>query len=529
MARIPVMGRGQQQTGLVQGGQLREVGVIDSGRGLSDLGGSVANIALDIKKQKDAATEAFKKANDARTLNNEVAGATKSLSLFTQELKSNPDNFDKWQTAHEEYTKTTLEDARKRLNPQVYGAFESDYKRLSTRSFIDTTSASRKVLVDKGRADLDSNLSVYNDLYATQSDPGDRKLTLGQAYLSISGAQNTGFINEQEAVAKREAFLRSVEETRLKNDILNDPELAKLRFDDDEYAIPEEQKPGFSKVIDSSVKAQKQDEENKANETKRLAKIVLQEAQIETGNEFIRKNLAGELTNKDVLNSNLNPTGENGKKSWLKAIEDRAEKVKKADGEWKTDQVVLADLQTRITLTPESVTDVEIMNAQGNGLSTSDAKAMSAYLAKKMGKDEDPQKTQEAKIANRILLDAKYANFYSSKDVENSELWGKDVALLKKWIETHPDDDPQDYVNQLLKPVKDGFLRRIFRDDFQTKEQRRLELQREAGIIPEQADQKNTSDIVTGEILGTVKTKEDYDALPSGTMFIEDGKKYRKP
>jgi len=29
--------------------------------------------------------------------------------------------------------------------------------------------------------------------------------------------------------------------------------------------------------------------------------------------------------------------------------------------------------------------------------------------------------------------------------------------------------------------------------------------------------------------LVTVTTKEQYDALPSGTLFIEDGKQYRKP
>ncbi len=306
MARVPVTQSSSTRTGFLRAGQITQQKQHDVGAVLQNIGADIGNVAISAAKIEQKTQAAFKKAEDARTLSNEETNATKSLSEFSNGLKSDPDSFETWQTQHNEYVDNTLEDARGRLNPEVFDAFSSSFKKNSTRSFIDITNASRRVLVDKGRSDLDSNLAVYNDLYATQVDPEDRKQILGQASLSISDAQNNGLITEQEAFAKRDEFLQSVEITRLLNDLNENPELAQINFESNEYAISEKSKPAYEKRIDTAVESLQRERANTIEKNEKEQTKLLKQSQNDLEIDFIELMANNELTEAKIIAAGQN-------------------------------------------------------------------------------------------------------------------------------------------------------------------------------------------------------------------------------
>ena len=339
---------------------------------------------------------------------------------------------------------------------------------------------------------------------------------------TIVNQNDLGIISEEQAIEELQIGESNLAEAHLDGIIDADPTAAIELINSGFYNefLTQEQQEDFGKIANQLEAARDKDIENQQKEQERLNKIAVKEAQTATGNEFLEKNLNGLLTQTDVLNSNLNPTGENGKKTWIKAIEDRAKKVKKNAEKWETDLNVKADFQTKITLDPNSVTDDEIMAMQGIGLSTEDAKGLVSFRKTRLGKEEDPQKTQDAKSAYIRLREAKRDDLFSGNEAQNSKEWAESVSQLEQWINNHPKDDPADYVDDLLEPAKDGFLRRMFDfvpgvDPFKSEEARQRDLDIEAGIDPDN--------------ITTITTQEEFNALPSGTVFIEDGLKYRKP
>jgi len=300
MTTVPRYGASPVQKGALRPGHFQPAQQGSMGAAISDVGASLGNVAMSMGREEQAAKKAFEDAEKARTLNNETAGSMMNLAKFTNSLKEDPDSFGQWGTAHEDYTKKTLEDARKRLPADVYGSFEASYAQISTRSYIDTIGAARTVQVDKSKADLDSNLSVYNDMYAT-SKAEDRKLILGQAYLSISDAQNTGMISEQDAVKKRESFLKSVELTRLNNDLNQDPEATKAIFESGGYSLPEDVKPDYQKKINAAVEAERKEIITRAEKLEAQQEKFMKQAQDDLEIDFRESMINNTLTEKDIL------------------------------------------------------------------------------------------------------------------------------------------------------------------------------------------------------------------------------------
>jgi hypothetical protein len=287
--------------------------------------------------------------------------------------------------------------------------------------------------------------------------------TIGIWRETIANQQASGLISEEEAINEILIGESNIAEAHIDGLIGADPQAAVEAIKSgayDEY-LTQKQQEDFAKKGRQLASAMKKDAETRKKEQDRLNKIAMKEAQTKTGNEFLAKNLDGTLTRAEVMASNLDPTGENSKKAWLKEIESREKKVEKNNDEWKTNPSVMADFQTRITLDPASVTEAEIVSAQGQGLSTTDARGLINYRAKKLGKEEDPQKTQEARTSYARLRDAKTARIYSKNRKENSDIWADNVTLLSKWIDNHPDENPADFVDELLTPAKDSFINDI--------------------------------------------------------------------
>ncbi|MCD6322238.1 MAG: hypothetical protein J7L77_04360 [Clostridiales bacterium] len=317
---------------------------------------------------------------------------------------------------------------------------------------------------------------------------GEDFKTLITKFHKVLAHQNSlGSISEEEAVVQGTKAENAIVKSYLDGLIDRDPSKAietieKGTYDsylkaEDTHAYHQKAIALEKAMIKDAAKRKKEQETQKAKE--------LKEVREKTGNEFLIKNLNGELTRQDVINSNLKPTGENSKASWIKAIEDREKKLKAKDTSWKTDPKVLAALQTAIVQDPEAVKPIDIMNLQGKNLSTSDAKALIKFRKSLIDKT-DPLKSQEAKAAYTRLRSAKTDNLFDSEDQENDKKWANAVSLLTAFIKNHPNEDPQDFVDELLEPAKDGFLRKLFRPDtYQSEEEKQAELQREAGLLSE--------------------------------------------
>jgi hypothetical protein len=209
----------------------------------------------------------------------------------------------------------------------------------------------------------------------------------------------------------------------------------------------------YVRDFDRRVKTIERDLKVQSREAKAEAKEALRGQQEEQESKFIGTWLDGKLTFAAVLSSNLEPSR---KEHWITKIEDRAKKLEAREGKgWKTDPAVQAGLFAKITGDPESVTDMDIANLQGKGLKTDDAKELINYRKARLGKNEDPTKSFEAKLAVTQLNDAKRAGIFDDEDpVVNDKKWAEASTLLQRFIKNNPQGDPSEFVSRLLEPTK---------------------------------------------------------------------------
>ena len=230
-----------------------------------------------------------------------------------------------------------------------------------------------------------------------------------------------------------------------------------------------------------------------AKQREKEAEEEIKEARLETGNEFHKLLIDGELNYTTISNSNLEVTGENSKEYWRKQLD----KIANSKTGTKEEQNgVESDLTARILADPngeteDAVTDDVIRKAVADGLKPSVARTVRNFRDKVK---DDPLKTDQAKTAIATLNAAKTADMFSSDEIENVKKWGESTRLLKKFIENHPDEDPQEFVDKLLEKEKDGFMRRVYDflpivDSAVSAEEKRQQLEVEAGGLEKEKSQ----------------------------------------
>lgn len=309
---------------------------------------------------------------------------------------------------------------------------------------------------------------------------------------TISAQRGTGVLGEEEAVDLIVQGTQEIAEANLDGLINRNPEMAIEEINSGAYDkyLPQDKIEEYDKKAKTLDKAIKKDTVAQQKERERVAKVALEKKQKETGNEFLGLLTDGTLTNELILQSELDPTGENSKEHWIKEIEKRNKKVKKGD-EWETTPAVEAGLITRITEDPDSVTAEEITALQGDGLSTQDAKNMLSYKQRRARELLDPVKEQEMKTAVKRLSDAKTSRFFDPADrVNNSKIWAENVNSLQRYVKDHPDEDISLYVDQIMAPVEETWTQH-FLDLIsfgqpgleEAREQRQEELKIEAGGV----------------------------------------------
>jgi len=159
---------------------------------------------------------------------------------------------------------------------------------------------------------------------------------------------------------------------------------------------------------------------------------------------------------KDVLN-------ENEYRQWFDRIEAREERIKKAakgegsTGEFKTDKALDAKFYRRLVLDPESVSEAEILDSIGAGLSRTSAKALIDERSKRIKGEIDPAfAAGERAVIENLKRDRK-AGLFGEGRTGDAE-YAKQTEALKRWMKAHPKDDPSEYYEKLTEPNKTGFV-----------------------------------------------------------------------
>jgi len=262
--------------------------------------------------------------------------------------------------------------------------------------------------------------------------------------------------------------------------------------------------------------AQKRDQKAAEAETRKVAKEAIEQAQKETGNQFIQAFVDGKLDEKSIITSNLDPTGENSKQYWLSHLAARRRRVEdteaderqanefltllvggklteaqvlssglpvakkehwinqiaqrkrdkevqaKKEAQPKTDQVVKSDLFSRIVTDPESVSEADILDRLDNGLLTSDVKALLAERSRRLKKEVDPaRKTAEQAVIGNFRKDRDNGLYGKKGTPESNQEYARQVSDFQDWLKRHPEDDPVEYYEKLMEPRKASFVESV--------------------------------------------------------------------
>lgn len=308
---------------------------------------------------------------------------------------------------------------------------------------------------------------------------------------TIIGQRATGQLGEEEAAELLANGEEKIAEASLDGIVNRDPEAAIELIEAGAYDefLDQKQIKAFDKQAKTLQKALDADAKARANEAAKAEQDALKQKQKETGDVFVAGITEGSLTREHVLQSALDPTGENSKEHWLKEIEKRDKKVKESiDETWETNPVVEADFISRITEDPLSVSDTEITDKLGDGLDNATSKQLLTFKKQRISKDRDPVKEQEEKTSMQRLNDAKKSSFFSSDPRENERLWAENATNLQRYIQNHPEKDLNEYVTQILEPIEVSFIDSLFdipRFGQPAKEEATLARQEELGQIAE--------------------------------------------
>lgn len=239
------------------------------------------------------------------------------------------------------------------------------------------------------------------------------------------------------------------------------------------------------KAAESYIRAREADEERALRKAEMDAKEELKQQREATGAVFVEKYVAGTLTAREILKSNLEATGENSKKYWIEQIKAQNEKYKKAGDEgFKTDPRVKRDLYIKIIDDPESLSDADIASKIGAGLSNADGKQLIDERRRRLEKDPARAAAEKAVIQN-LGRDRKAGIFGDGQ--EGDLEYTRQIEAFKRWSRANPDQEPSEYYENVMKPVREARLFGLI-DAVRDPKQRRQELET-SGQIPKRKAQ----------------------------------------
>lgn len=352
-------------------------------------------------------------------------------------------------------------------DPDIWKAFEPGMIAHLDRKGVDVNFYARKGFIAEGKATAIDNYERAVKRYAETQDPRERDNLL----LDIELWRKAGFLTPEERRKMRDGIENRAEVFRIEMMREQDPKGADRYINEKNEAgqyvnatsLKPEQRSQLIRGARRDLEAYKRDTIAQQKERERLEKEALKKAQKKTGDDFITRFVDGKLTERDVLKSNLDPTGENSKEHWINKLRNKSN----APEGYRTDKVVESQIYSRIVQDPEKVTDSEILDLIGKsdangrgGLSQDDAKKLIDERRTRLKEPKDPAETA---VYDNLKRDRKEGLFGTG--TEGDIEYAKQVEAFKKWKKANPKEDPSVYYEKLMEPVKRGWIANIFQGE----------------------------------------------------------------
>lgn len=405
----------------------------------SDIGKGILNYNWHEQRAKDA-VESLKLENGMRMEVDEY------LATF-----KNRNDYDNFETEAKEFLSKTREKyVTQAQSPMVKMAVEKSYLNTAFQTQIHIRQRKAQAIVETGEQEhivlRDNALKLW-----LNSDPALRPIIAKSYELRVRELADKQVFS----LGKAETFVRSFNSTAQEADfeakLYDDPKAALNDANNPEMYpdVDPAKRSRFSKRAKQAVEAYGNDVKQRERELARIKKEQREEAQRAIGDIFVQKYADGKLTRMDILSSQLDPTGANSKEHWL----DKLDKKSTVPEGYKTDKTIEAKLYSRIVRDPESVTDDEILDTIGKGLSHDDGKALINERKTRLKEPKDPAETA---IYDNLKRDRKAGLF--GEGTEGDLEYAKQVEAFKKWRKANPKEDPSVYYEKLTAPYKQGLV-----------------------------------------------------------------------
>lgn len=225
-------------------------------------------------------------------------------------------------------------------------------------------------------------------------------------------------------------------------------------------AYIEQHEDAFSHDEKLNIRAIKRDAEAEAA---RVQKAQLEQARQEANKALVDMETSGKLTRRGVMQYR-DILGENEYREWNDRITRRAEKAAKAasgegDG-FKTDRGLQAKLFRKLVSDPESITESEIVDHVGSGLSFSAAKDLIDEKRRREKGEVDPVRAAGEKAVVENLKRARKDGLLG-EGAEGEREYIKQTEAFRRWSKAHPKDDPSEYYEKVMEPVAVNGIKKV--------------------------------------------------------------------
>lgn len=216
----------------------------------------------------------------------------------------------------------------------------------------------------------------------------------------------------------------------------------------------------------------------KEKQAKLLGEKMQEDYAVTVNKEFQNKFLSGGLNATDVLNSTLDPKSKN---EWLADLN-------RAPVSFKTDKDFELKLWTKIMNDPESISERQIMQFAGHGLSREDAQGFINLRDKQISGDPE-KKVKIKEVLDNFKLDKATGVFGPPKNNSANVEYLTQIDAFKRWVKAHPNDDPAIYYDKVMSNRKMNAVQEIldyipFIDPWKPNPKKAREDMEAAGEIP---------------------------------------------
>lgn len=366
------------------------------GRALEQLGQSVQGVGEIVAKRLDQ--------ENTSDITTKMTKANADLAIKLQQTIRTADPGDK--TVFENYQKE-VDDTLGKLGEEARtSGARQFYQEASARikSQLSQTAANGQAELAGAKAVQDYTETSNNLQTATLADPTSYGLQLQMHNAAIENLVANGSLPREVALKLKTKGDAEIAQGAIRG-------WAQL---DADYAEKKLKSGEFDKFLDQDHKHQlfgeireaKRAKEIDAERQDRIREKELKRQQTKTQNDFLNAMNEGQLTAKDILNSNLDPTGSGSKEQFLNMLK----KMNDPEEKLKTDAGTMISLYDRIHLPdgdPKKLTDENELNQYfGRGLSFADLNRLRDEMQgtqTEAGKQEAEMKRQVIEIAKGKL------------------------------------------------------------------------------------------------------------------------------